>query len=409
MGVTFVAVSALVAAAVAIGVESARLSSSKTFLQDLGDSAALFGATLIREGSLNDDDVSAKVREWMLAQATGGAVALDPAEISIAIDRARGVIRIEAQAEQDLFLPFISDSDQVALTAITEAGVADAAANGGLCGLALDAVEQKAMHFKGDGEIDANECVFWSNSRDSNATHGFGDGGADTQQVCSVGRYSKVGSFAIAPPPEDNCAPQADPYASWTPPPVDWSRCDYGPDPVANFNGGGYDVTLNPGTYCGGLMVGNARNVVFKPGRYYFGGKTNIVADSKISGDGVYLQFSADAEGDIRADTIDLERANDPALKRVLVYKEPGADKPAKFTFQARSDFRAEGVFYLPTDDLAFKVSRRAGADAFAFGAVARLVEFDVEKGDTLALKPLIAIRNGAADADAEDTVRLTQ
>ncbi|MFZ1681353.1 MAG: hypothetical protein WAT70_10075 [Rhizobiaceae bacterium] len=406
-GVTFVVLSAVVSAAIALGIETARLGSSRTFMQDVGDSAAIYGATLVRDGESNDATVTQKVRSWMAAQLTGGNVTFAEEDIAVTVDRVRGAVRVEARVEQELLLPFLRPSGAVALTTITEAGVESTAASAGLCGLALNESAQKAMHFKGDGDVSADDCVFWSNSRDKEATHGFGDGAADTSQVCSVGRYSRTGTFSIQPPPEDNCAAQPDPYASWSAPKADWSRCDFGPSPPPEVDGGGYDVTLSPGVYCGGLKVGSARDVVFKPGRYFFDGKSNIVAAGRIVGDGVYLHFAADSEADFRADTIELKRIADPALAFVLVHAPAGADKPSIFNFEARSDFETEGVFYLPADELTFKIARAPGAPAFGFGAIAQLVAFDTDKGDTFAFRPLIRFANGKPALSDTAAIRL--
>lgn len=396
-GITFVVLSAVVVTAAALGLETARLGSSRTFVQDLGDSAAIYGATLVRDGERDDGTVTQKVRVWMAAQLTGANVTLTEDNIAVTVDRARGAVRVEVRAEQELMLPFLRQSGSIALTAVTEAGIESTAAKGGLCGLSLDAGAQKAMHFKGDGAVRADNCVFWSNSRDKDATHGFGDGAADTQQVCSVGRYSRAGTFAIQPPPEDNCAPLADPYENWSAPSVSWSNCDFGPSPAPEVDGGGSDVVLSPGTYCSGLKIGNARNVTFKPGRYFLDGKAVIVAEQKISGDGVYFHLSANSDAEFKADEIDLKRMIDPALSLLLLYKEPSTTKPAIVSFQARSDFATEGVFYLPGDELAFKIGRRAGAQATGFGAVAQLMTLETDKGNVFPFKPLIGFSNGKA------------
>lgn len=406
-GITFVVLSAVVITAAALGLETARLGSSRTFIQDLGDSAAIYGATLVRDGERDDATVTQKVRAWMAAQLTGGNVTLSESNIAVTVDRARGAVRVEARAEQELLLPFLRQSGSIALTAVTEAGIEAPGQKAGLCGLALNANAQKAMHFKGDGEVRADNCVFWSNSRDKDATHGFGDGGADTQQVCSVGRYSRAGTFAIQPPPEDNCAPLADPYENWSAPAVDWSRCDYGPSPAPEVDGGGSDVVLSPGTYCGGLKVGNARNVTFKPGRYFVDGRTVVVAEDRIAGDGVYFQFAAGSEADFKAGEIDLKRIDDPQLSLVLVHAMPGGSKPSIYSFQAISDFSTEGVFYLPGDELMFKIGRRAGAPATGFGAVAQLVVLETDKNNVFPFRPLIGFANGKAVLSETAGIRL--
>lgn len=404
IGVTFVALFAVVTAAAATGIETARLATNRTFVQDVSDSAALYGASLVSDRSLSDGEIVDKVKVWVLAQLTGGNVRLDKDGVIVTVDRARGAIRVETRAEHDLFIPFLK-IEPVSLSAVTEAGAVEASNSGpGLCGLALDGSGQKAMHFKGDGAMAADDCVFWSNSRDKEATHGFGDGVAQTEQVCSVGKYSKAGAYSVAPPPEDNCAPLNDPYAAWKAPAPAWAACDFVDFTV---NGGGYNVTLDPGVYCGGLDVGNARNVTLGPGRYFIDGKTNIAANELIGGEGVYLQFSASTPSiDFKAASIDLGRADDEDLNDILFFKA-ASDRPVKVLFEADSDFRAEGVFYAPGDDIAFRVARPAGSPQFEFGMIARNSMLDIAKGSVLAIKPLVRVVDGEATLAKGEAIRL--
>lgn len=400
MGITFIVLSAAVTGAVAFGIETARLASNKTFMQDLSDSAALYGATLVTDPTLSDADISTKVNQWMAAQLNSDDLTLDPSGAVVTVDRNRKAVRVEAHAELELMLPFLSLSDPIALTALTEAGVSenDPPSGPGLCGLALDNAAQKAMRFQGDGTIAATDCVFWSNSQDNNATHGFGSGETDASKVCSVGSYTSAGGYTVLPPPEDKCAPLNDPYADWKHPVPNWNNCDYGDASGASFDGGGYDVTLSPGVYCGGLTITKARNVIFRPGKYFIGGKTNVVASGTISGTGVYMHFPAtDLSIDFTADKYDLKRSGEASLANVLIYKEPGAAKKSHILFQAYTDFQAEGAFYFPSDDLEFRIASAASAPEFDLALIAETIDLNIARGSVFHLSPLVRIVNGSA------------
>ncbi|MBK8458368.1 MAG: hypothetical protein IPL47_15725 [Phyllobacteriaceae bacterium] len=110
---------------------------------------------------------------------------------------------------------------------------------------------------------------------------------------------------------------------------------------------------------------------------------------------------------DFKADAIDLRHAGDKDLSKVLVYKKADATKQSKVLFEAKSDFRGEGVFYLPGDEIEFKIARVAGAPGFGFGAIARLVLLDIAKGETFAFKPLIRIEDGEATLNEGAAIRL--
>lgn len=400
MGITFIVLSALVTGAVAFGIETARVASNKALMQDLSDSAALYGATLLADPTLSDQEISGKVNDWMAAQLSSDDLTLDPGGATVTVDRDRKAVRIEARAELELLLPFLSLTDPVALTALTEAGASDSPppSGPGLCGLALDSSVQKAMHFKGDGAIEASDCVFWSNSNSKDATHGYGTGDTTASRICSVGNYSSSGSYTVLPAPEDNCAPLNDPYADWKPPVPRWGTCDHGGATGAAFDGGGYDVVLNPGVYCGGLSVTKARNVSFKPGRYFINGNTDIQASNRVEGDGVYFHYAGSGVSiGFQAPYIDLKRSGEASLSNVLMYKEPGASKKSKIIFQAATDFQAEGAFYLPDDEVEFRIASAASAPEFDLALVAKMMTLDIARGSVFHLSPLVRIVDGSA------------
>ena len=95
MGITFIVLSAAVTGAVAFGIETARLASNKTFMQDLSDSAALYGATLVTDPTLSDADISTKVNQWMAAQLNSDDLTLDPSGAVVTVARNRKAVRVK--------------------------------------------------------------------------------------------------------------------------------------------------------------------------------------------------------------------------------------------------------------------------------------------------------------------------
>lgn len=414
IGITFVVMSTLIVTASAFAIETARIVSRKEVIQAVSDSAALQGARLIAEGKMSDGEIAVALKDFILAQMTGkNAGALDEGQTTIDVNSAAGTVRIAAVADYDAIIPFLSFSP-AAMTALTSATTAPSTTDKqpGICGMAFNVDASKAMHFNGDGAIASDQCIFWSNSKTKDATQGYGSGGAQTARVCSVGSYAASLGYSVAPPPEDRCAPLADPMAGWKPPVVDWSACTYGaPGAAAKYDGAGMDMTLYPGTYCGGLDVANVRNLTFAPGRYFIGGKMVLATDVSITGENVYFQLSSDDAGaDFRANSLKLSARNDAALGGVVVYKEPGGTKAQAVTFQARTGFSLNGIVYLPEDEAMFKIARPAGMAPDRISVLAEIVTWDIDKGDTYAMKPAIKtdVDGNPAPSSATGVVRLT-
>ncbi len=384
-GITFVALSTLIVTVSAFAMETTRLASRQQVIQTVSDNAALYGAKYLADGTVTNEELTGMVKAFIMGQLEGKeGDAIDIDQTMIDIDRAAGSIRVSAAGSFTTMLPFI-DLAPHAMTVVSQAGTAPASAEKGpaLCGLAFSRDQDKAMNFKGDGVVQSGDCIFWSNSREKEATHGVGEGKMTTAQVCSVGKYGKLGGYSVLPPPEDNCLPMADPLTDWSAPYPVWSACTYGGNDAAVFDGGGYDVTLHPGTYCGGLFVSGARKVTFKPGRYFINGKTVIDANSSIEGTGLYLHFAGpDTEVELKTETISLSSGTDPAL--------------------------ANGIIYLPGDTAEFKISRASDAPEDALSVLAQNVTWDIAKGNIYKMRPALAPVPGTTSAVAANAkVRL--
>ena len=133
---------------------------------------------------------------------------------------------------------------------------------------------------------------------------------------CFVGGASD-GPPLIQPAAEPSCAPLSDPFAGYA---LKYSTtCDYS----AGSYGGGGNVTLNPGVYCGGMEV-EGTNVTFKSGTYIvLGGALEVEADENVVGDGV--SFLVETGGfAIDANTVNLKASKTGPIPAFLVFDRSG-------------------------------------------------------------------------------------
>lgn len=406
-GPAFVLLSTIVITASAFGIEAGRLGSDRVRLQAVTDSAALYGVKLLEDKSLGDGEVRSRILAFIATQFKGEG--FDEENSTVDIDRDAGKIQISAAATHVPILPFLS-MDSVDLGVVSEAGLSAAGeqTGPGICGLALSPQESQAMQMRGEGSIKSEDCIFWSNSRDGKSTLGMGGGDTTAARVCSVGKYSSSLGYNVAPPPEDYCAPIADPLASWSPPAVDWKFCDFGGADAYETGGTNADVILDPGVYCGGLTIKNAGSIVFKPGRYFISGKVDINAKSSISGEHVYFHVGPQAADiDIKAASVGLSATHDKDLRNVVFYKAAG-DDPIVVSIQAIEDFRVDGIIYAPDDTIELKAISAPTTEPSRIGVIARMIDWVItDDSVNLALKPGLFLSDDGKQVFAEDKVRL--
>src|SRR5581483_1490162 len=112
-----------------------------------------------------------------------------------------------------------------------------------------------------DALLTAPGCLVYSNSKNSKGISARKNSVLKAGFICSAGGKvsDKDGNFA--PTPATDCPVMPDPLASRPPPPD--APCNYVAKVVA-----GTSTTLQPGVYCGGLVISLGTNVTLAPGIY---------------------------------------------------------------------------------------------------------------------------------------------
>src|SRR5829696_5785542 len=151
------------------------------------------------------------------------------------------------------------------------------------CVIALKSSGNNAFNVSGNGKFSVPNCPVWVNSSHTNGANVGNSAIAEAQSFCVVGSYS--GSFS--PTPKTGCAPIDDPLSTLPEP---------SPGPcIWNYNNGGMNANVFPGTYCGSFSA-NAGSVTFGPGNYYFkDANVSISSGTSLQGAGVFLFFDKDS------------------------------------------------------------------------------------------------------------------
>lgn len=237
-----------------------------------------------------------------------------------------------------------------------------------------------------------NGCVFALNQDASISTNGiFVNGTTDSRMACGVYSNSNFrasgGGCVVAPNvsyladytnhnSSGECGP--DGLAPGVPV-VDplrgrFSIPSYGGCTENNFKvTGGKMVTINPGTYCGGISItGTVENVVFNPGDYILvGGGMKINGSVNVSGAAVtfYNTFpgSRDNQYDgisiVTSGVVNMSAPTAGANKGLLFYQDPRVAWTANNGSQiAGTNAVYNGILYFPSTDLQYSGNSSANS-----------------------------------------------
>lgn len=270
----------LMALAIDVGYVLAR----RNQMQVAADSAALLAANARQHG----EDVSTATAMALIGATANGfqnniestlvTVNIPPGgSQSFAADAQ--YVRVTLTQPVHAFLAWIFGITHTTTSAMAIAGPASTA---GPCLLTLANSGAGAFKLDGNSTVTTTQCGVYINSNNRAALQISGNASLTATPIEVVGGYTSNGNVTISPVTTGVSA-STDPFASLPKP--TFSGCTF-----TNYskNGNG-NVTLSPGTYCGGItMLGNL-GVTFSPGVYVLhGGGLNLSGNlSPISGTGI--------------------------------------------------------------------------------------------------------------------------
>ncbi|WP_084418050.1 TadE/TadG family type IV pilus assembly protein [Henriciella litoralis] len=345
--ISLMAILSLVGATIALGMDSR----SGHALQQAADASALGGATAF----LNTDSPKAEVR-LAAARVQASALARQNSDYELA-DMDIGAVsedaygqhtRIEVELEFKPVNYFAKIAGGSATAPVRRRAVASATWGFPLCVLTLDE-NNPGIRIRDYGRLSAKGCIVWSNSSAGEAMK-FDGGSADAKAFCAHGGYRRDAKASVSPLPETGCQQLPDPLKGYSIPLS--GICD---STNANIKRIG-STRLQPGIYCGGLII-HARNVTMDPGIYHIrGGGLKIIARGALEAQGV--TFILDNE----VGNIDIK--GNSGLNVVAPSTGPTAGMafvelkgPFKHTknFKIDGQVNVEGVVYMPSYDVSVR------------------------------------------------------
>ncbi|MEE2526023.1 TadE/TadG family type IV pilus assembly protein [Hyphobacterium sp. HN65] len=160
-----------------------------------------------------------------------------------------------------------------------------------ICVLALNLTEDRGIEASGGSSFYAENCIVHVNSNNDEAVNFSGGGSLNSGENCFVGGV-KQGLERMTPAPTPDCAVIEDPFYSHYRPVV--GPCDHDEEVRVS---GHETFDLYPGTYCGGLNVSSADNVIFHPGVYVIVGEFRSTGGSRMEGEEVSFFLTGEDAG----------------------------------------------------------------------------------------------------------------
>ncbi|WP_091950122.1 pilus assembly protein TadG-related protein [Methylorubrum salsuginis] len=281
-------------------VDYARLVSSRSNLQSAVDAGVMAGGNALKLVVSNTESIVGLTTQTIQAEARANPASPVAIQVTVAPDKTS----VTARAEQSIKLMF---GPLVGLGTMSISAQAKASVVGKmrLCMLALDPTAAGAFALQQKAQVTANDCALYSNSSDKSGMIGRNAAMARAQTICSVGGFENL-SANFTPNPQTGCpvindplrdrpAPQIGPCTSLA---AILKVIDIATGPSKGLNVIPTNVTLQPGTYCGGLKITKKAVVTMKPGIYVFkNGPLIVDKEATLSGTDVALYFTGQNAG----------------------------------------------------------------------------------------------------------------
>jgi Flp pilus assembly protein TadG len=255
--------------------------SARSSLQSAADGAALAAATELALRSTSASTVDAVVHTFVRENA---AHTLEITSVEDAILDHRAGVRVELRARLSSVFGAMFNAN--AYTPHVEA-VARLAGGAPLCALALEERQPHAIYLRQQAHLVAPNCAVVSNSTSPTGIAAVNSSAIRATQICSAGGVDgRGGNFD--PTPVTDCPATPDPLA-------------HRPEP----NAGGCDHLvalsvlgnrqLQPGVYCGGLVILPGASATLAPGVYVMkNGPLLVMNGASLIGEHVGFYFVGD-------------------------------------------------------------------------------------------------------------------
>ncbi|CAO4136339.1 hypothetical protein OFEAOIEE_LOCUS4093 [Methylorubrum extorquens] len=309
-------------------IDYARLVSAQSHIQQAADAGVMAGGNALKLVVSNTASIVGLTTQTIQAEIKDGARNPVTIQVDVAGDKTSVTATVE-QTIQLTFGPFVGMSSQK----VSAKAKASVVGKMRLCMLALDPAAAGAFNLEKSAQVTAYDCALYSNSKSASGMVGRDNALARAQTICSAGGTSTTRAN-FTPNPQSGCPVVPDPLADRAAPGI--GNCMTLPSgatekPKAGKNLIDKSVTLNPGTYCGGLEIRKKAVVTLNPGVYVMkDGPLLVTNDAALFGTDVAFYFTGD-KGSLLFDkktTISLSAPVSGLMAGLLMSEEKSVSAP---------------------------------------------------------------------------------
>jgi len=280
-------------------------------LQAAADAAALASAKELQLANADEDEI----KEIAKAAVLGNLKEIAKG-VTVDTQVSFGNRSVTVNASQRPGLYFLGGMAGIEEFDIAAHATARVAGDMPICMLVLEPSIQGALAVNKRARITGNECSVYSNSTSSSGIITKSDAYLESKLTCSTGGF--IGEpYTYHPVPLTDCPPIEDPLASRPPPPV--GAC-VATDLVIESG----THTLDPGTYCGGMILKDA-DITLNPGVYVIkDGVLWVGGSARLTGENVSFYISgAKANFNMLPNTsIELSAPKDGPMAGILFFED---------------------------------------------------------------------------------------
>ena len=323
-------------------------------LQKISDSAALAAAAEFGLSSTTVKTITEVAKAYVHAHDKD-------VNVKVAVDEENSEVTVRLSK---FWKPLIIHHIDSQTLPIKTKAVAAKVGTNNLCVLTLHDTDKESLIVLGKSSITAPDCSIHANSLSNNAIVLKNKSKLVAKSICSVGGYSSPAN-AMTPTPMTDCPTVPDPLVNRTVSAS--SSCDYTNIIVAKIK-----TTLNPGRYCGGLLITDGAEVQLRSGVYKFVDGALVVDNhSKISGKYVTLHFSGSKSKlhFTNASAIELKALDSGPTAGLLIMADKTTDPDTVFKIHSLDAKEFTGLIYTPNNHVEIGADTKAG-DTCAVGGI---------------------------------------
>lgn len=273
-------------------VDFANLSTARSLYQSAADSAALAGAKEFRLGNADTATVG-QVASTFAVNALGGKsmIASSGVTVTPTVDNVAKTVTVVIAADQPTYVmqTLGNGANRVEVTA-----TAKVIGGAPICVIGLDSNATSTILMDKTAHLEAPGCSVYSNSTKPNGLQAKNSATMKAAFICTAGGKSSPGPGSFTPTPQTDCPVMPDPLAARPQPGS--AGCTQN-----NLVLSGVTTSLQPGTYCGGIVVTGAAVVTMNSGTYVIKNGPLIVTNNAsltgvnvglfLSGNGATVKF----------------------------------------------------------------------------------------------------------------------